>query len=71
LKQKNIVRYVKAPERMHEERTTKKITRWKPLSSRSKEEMGRCYTRPEFKSRRSRIEIRAYEGRSNGRKLLS
>jgi hypothetical protein len=44
LKQRNIVRYIKAQrlawlghwERMHEERTTKKITCWKPLSSRSK-----------------------------------
>jgi hypothetical protein len=44
LKQINIVRYIKAQrlawlghlERMHEERTTKKITRWKPLSSRTK-----------------------------------
>jgi hypothetical protein len=44
LKQRNIVRYIKAQrlaslghlERMHEERTTKKITRWKSLSSRPK-----------------------------------
>jgi hypothetical protein len=44
LKQRNIVRYIKAQrlaglghlERTHEERTTKKITRWKPLSSRRK-----------------------------------
>jgi hypothetical protein len=44
LKQRNIVRYIKAQrpawlghlERMHEDRTTKKITRWKPLSSRLK-----------------------------------
>jgi hypothetical protein len=44
LKQRNIVRYVKAQrlswlghlKRMHEERTTKKITHWKPLSSRPK-----------------------------------
>jgi hypothetical protein len=44
LKPKNIVRYIKAQghawlghlERMHEEGTTKKITRWKPLSSRPK-----------------------------------
>jgi hypothetical protein len=44
LKQRNIARYVKAQrlewlghlERMHEERTTKKITCWKLLSSRPK-----------------------------------
>jgi hypothetical protein len=44
LKQRNIVRYIKAQrlawlghwERMHEERTTNKVTCWKPLSSRSK-----------------------------------
>jgi hypothetical protein len=44
LKQRNVVRYKKAQrlawfghlERMHEDRTTKKITRWKPLSSRPK-----------------------------------
>jgi hypothetical protein len=42
LKQGSIVRYIKAQrlawlgylERLHEERTTKKTTRWKPLSSR-------------------------------------
>jgi uncharacterized radical SAM superfamily Fe-S cluster-containing enzyme len=42
LKQRDIVRYINAQriarlghlERMHEERTTKKITCWKPLSSR-------------------------------------
>jgi hypothetical protein len=44
LKERNIVRYIKSQrlaclghlERMHEERTAKKITRWKPLSSRPK-----------------------------------
>jgi hypothetical protein len=43
-KQRNIVRYIKAQrpawlghvERMHEERTTEKITHWKQLSSRPK-----------------------------------
>jgi hypothetical protein len=47
LKQRNIARYIKAQrlaclghlERMHEGRTTKKITRWKPLSSRPKERL--------------------------------
>jgi hypothetical protein len=42
LKQRNIVRYIQAQrlawlgqlDRMHEEKTTKKITRWKPLSSK-------------------------------------
>jgi hypothetical protein len=43
LKQRSIVRYIKLSlawlghlERMHEERTTEKTTRWKPLSSRPK-----------------------------------
>jgi hypothetical protein len=44
LKQRNVVRYIKAErlawlvhlERMHEERTTKEINRWMPLSSRPK-----------------------------------
>jgi hypothetical protein len=57
---------------MYEEGTTKKITRWKPLSSRPK---GRPKNKWEedktFKSWKSRVGRRAYEGRSNGRIFLS
>jgi hypothetical protein len=48
LKRRNIVRYIKAQrlawlehlEIMHEERTTKKVTRWKRKQEK------RCFTRP-------------------------
>jgi hypothetical protein len=61
-------------ERMQEERKTKKITRWKPLSSRPQgqpKKKGKMVFHKTFKSWRSRVGTRAYEGRSNGRKLLS
>jgi hypothetical protein len=80
LKQGYIIRYIKAQrlawlghlERMHEERTTKKITRWKLLSSRPKgrpKKNGKMFYRT-FKSLRSRFGRRLYEGSSNERKLL-
>jgi hypothetical protein len=73
LKQRNIIRYIKAErlawlghrERMPEEGTTKKITPWKPLSSRPK-------GRPKKKREDvlQDLQIMKIKGRSNGWKLL-
>jgi hypothetical protein len=81
LKQRNIVRHIKAQrlawfghlEIMHEERTTKKITRWKPLSSRTKGRPRKKWedVLQDLQIMKVKVGRRAYEGMRNGRKLLS